>query len=359
MAALPSGPPMAWLPGMPAGPAFDAVILAGGRGRRLGGEGKPGLVIGSSTMAAAVASAVASAGVRRIVLVGPARPELAGLATTLPGGLAVTREDPPGSGPVPALRAGLAEVGASWVVLLAADLPFLRAADVRELVLTAVLGGPPGPVTRPGGPGGLPADDLAPGQRAGAVLADDEGAAQWLAGCWPAGPLRAALAGYAGDSLRGVLGPLAPVLLHLAGDDGAPPPWQDCDTPAALEAARIAAQGAGGRAGIRDRAARKAPAAAPAAGRDCDPRGGPVTNVERWIQAACAELGLDPAAVPVRTVLDLARDAAHQVERPAAPLTAFLLGLAAAGGQDPEDAAARLSELAASWTPPESPRPGS
>jgi hypothetical protein len=84
-----------------------------------------------------------------------------------------------------------------------------------------------------------------------------------------------------------------------------------------------------------------------------------VTNVERWIQAACAELGLDPAAVPVRTVLDLARDAAHQVERPAAPLTTFLLGLAAAGGQDPEGAAARLTELAASWTPPESPRPGS
>ena len=302
---------------------------------------------------------MASAGVRRIVLVGPARPELAGLATTLPGGLAVTREDPPGSGPVAALRAGLAEVGASWVVLLAADLPFLRAADVRELVLTAVRGGPPGPVTRPGGPGWRPADDLAPGQRAGAVLADDGGAAQWLAGCWPAGPLRAALAGYAGDSLRGILGPLAPVLVHLTGDDSAPPPWQDCDTPAALEAARIAAQGAGSRAGIRDRAAHKAPAAVPAAGRDSDPRGGPVTNVERWIQAACAELGLDPEAVPVRTVLDLARDAAHQVERPAAPLTAFLLGLAAAGGQDPEDAAARLSELAASWTPPESPRPGS
>ena len=59
-------------------------------------------------MAGAVASAVAAAGVRRVVLVGPARPELAGLATTLPGGLAVTREDPPGSGPVPALRAGLA-----------------------------------------------------------------------------------------------------------------------------------------------------------------------------------------------------------------------------------------------------------
>jgi hypothetical protein len=75
--------------------------------------------------------------------------------------------------------------------------------------------------------------------------------------------------------------------------------------------------------------------------------------MERWMEAACAELGLAQGAVPIRTVLDLARDVAHQVERPAAPLTAFLLGLATGAGQDPEDAAARLSELAARWTPPE------
>lgn len=192
MAALPSRPPMAGLPGMPAGPAFDAVILAGGRGRRLGGDGKPGLVIGSSTMAGAVASAVAAAGVRRVVLVGPARPELASLATTLPGGLAVTREDPPGSGPVPALRAGLTEVGASWVVLLAADLPFLRAADVRELVLTAVRGGPPGQVLRPGSPGGLPADDVA---RAGGP-----------GRCWPM--MRAPLSGWPAAGRLARCGPL-------------------------------------------------------------------------------------------------------------------------------------------------------
>jgi Domain of unknown function (DUF6457) len=78
-----------------------------------------------------------------------------------------------------------------------------------------------------------------------------------------------------------------------------------------------------------------------------------VTNMERWMEAACAELGLAAGAVPIRTVLDLARDVAHQVERPAAPLTAFLLGLAAGAGQAPEDAAARLSELAARWIPPE------
>lgn len=33
--------------------------------------------------------------------------------------------------------------------------------------------------------------------------------------------------------------------------------------------------------------------------------------------------------VDIKTILDLARDAAHQVERPAAPLTTFLVGYAA------------------------------
>jgi hypothetical protein len=74
-----------------------------------------------------------------------------------------------------------------------------------------------------------------------------------------------------------------------------------------------------------------------------------VTTLDSWTQAACAELGLTPAEVPVRMVLDLARDAAHQVERPAAPLTAFMLGLAVGRGQAADDAARRLTELAARW----------
>ena len=45
-------------------------------------------------------------------------------------------------------------------------------------------------------------------------------------------------------------------------------------------------------------------------------------------------------------MLDLARDVAHQVLRPGAPVTAYLLGLAVGRGADPADAAARLSELA-------------
>ncbi|MFR9774550.1 DUF6457 domain-containing protein [Micromonospora sp. MS34] len=74
-----------------------------------------------------------------------------------------------------------------------------------------------------------------------------------------------------------------------------------------------------------------------------------MTVMDDWVTAACAELGLDPAEVAVPVVLDLARDVAHQVLRPGAPVTAYLLGVAVGRGADPTAAAARLSELAGSW----------
>ncbi|MEU8286057.1 DUF6457 domain-containing protein [Micromonospora sp. NPDC048905] len=74
-----------------------------------------------------------------------------------------------------------------------------------------------------------------------------------------------------------------------------------------------------------------------------------MTVMDDWVTAACTELKLDPAGVPVPAVLDLARDVAHQVLRPGAPVTAYLLGLAVGRGADPADAAARLSALAGTW----------
>ncbi|MEU1687367.1 DUF6457 domain-containing protein [Micromonospora sp. NPDC005707] len=74
-----------------------------------------------------------------------------------------------------------------------------------------------------------------------------------------------------------------------------------------------------------------------------------MTVMDDWVTAACAELGLDPAEVPVPTVLDLAKDVAHQVLRPGAPVTAYLLGVAVGRGADPAAAAARLSALAGTW----------
>jgi Domain of unknown function (DUF6457) len=74
-----------------------------------------------------------------------------------------------------------------------------------------------------------------------------------------------------------------------------------------------------------------------------------VNTLERWTEAACAELGLDPGSADTTTVLDLARDVAHGVARPAAPLTAYLLGVAVGQGRPVAEAAARLRELADGW----------
>jgi uncharacterized protein with NRDE domain len=73
-----------------------------------------------------------------------------------------------------------------------------------------------------------------------------------------------------------------------------------------------------------------------------------MTTLDDWAAAVAAELGLT-ATPDVRLVLDLARDAAHAVERPAAPLTTWLAGMAVAAGADAEDVAARITALAATW----------
>ena len=219
---------------------FGIIILAGGRATRLGGADKPGLVVGGQTLLAAVVAAGMEAGARRVVVVGPGRP---GITDARRGGaIRFVREEPPGSGPVPALRRGLAELapgrglaeldgpggqgaaGEPWVAVLAADLPFLRAAHLRTLLSAAA------------GRDGAGRD--------GAVLADDGGRAQWLAGCWRTGALRRAAAGYQGSSLHGLLAPLQPVSVSLAPGPGEPPPWLDCDTEQDLRRARDLAAGA-------------------------------------------------------------------------------------------------------------------
>jgi molybdopterin-guanine dinucleotide biosynthesis protein A len=200
-------------------PAFDTILLAGGKGARLGGADKPALTVAGLPMVVAVAAAACGAGTSKLVLVGPPRRELdqvsdSALEVTA-GGLVCVTEDPPYGGPVPALRRGLAEVSAPLVAVLAADLPFLHAADVLALL---------GPV--------------ATGTAAGAVLIDEEGRAQWLAGCWRTGRLLGALAGYAGASMHGLLAGLAPEQITVSRPAGQPPPWLDCDTPEELALAR-------------------------------------------------------------------------------------------------------------------------
>lgn len=81
-----------------------------------------------------------------------------------------------------------------------------------------------------------------------------------------------------------------------------------------------------------------------------------MNTLEDWTAAVVAELDL-AGAVDGGTrdlVLDLARDVAHGVARPAAPLTAFLVGLAAGRADDPVAAAqalaARVTALATTWS---------
>lgn len=68
-----------------------------------------------------------------------------------------------------------------------------------------------------------------------------------------------------------------------------------------------------------------------------------------------AALGVE-LEVDISEMLDLARDAAHGVARPAAPLTTFLVGYAAAAGsgdrQAVRDAIARVRALLSARTPP-------
>jgi TRAP-type C4-dicarboxylate transport system permease small subunit len=56
--------------------------------------------------------------------------------------------------------------------------------------------------------------------------------------------------------------------------------------------------------------------------------------IDEWVVQLGGVLGIDPGEVDVDALLDLARDAAHRVARPAAPLTAFMVGLAAGRGGD-------------------------
>lgn len=188
------------------GRRYAAVVLAGGKAARLGGQAKPQLQVGGRTMLATVLAAVSDA-VERIV-VGPPQP--------VPSDVRLVREQPPGGGPVAALRAGLPHVPTDAVALLAADLPFLTPALVAELLAR------------------LTGD--------GVLVVDDGGRDQYLLGVWRTAALRSATTDVIGPTpLRRVLAGLAVTRYRPVVAPGTPPPWTDCDTPAELARARAVA----------------------------------------------------------------------------------------------------------------------
>ena len=67
-----------------------------------------------------------------------------------------------------------------------------------------------------------------------------------------------------------------------------------------------------------------------------------------WIAAVQKELGLD-VSFDTDAILDVAREAAHATERKAAPVTTYLMGIAAAQGANPQEVAAKIEKLAKSW----------
>ena len=74
-----------------------------------------------------------------------------------------------------------------------------------------------------------------------------------------------------------------------------------------------------------------------------------MSELDDWIEAAARELGLDPGVIQPKQVLDVARDVAHQVIRPGAPVSTYLMGVAVGRGADPQDVAERLQALAQVW----------
>jgi len=150
-----------------------AIILAGGRGSRLGGIHKPGLELGGATLLARCIAAARLGECAPIVAVGPVM-EAEGVDVWV-------REDPPLGGPAAGIAAGVECLGPDapeWVVVLAADL-------VRPELVVAALA------------------EAAPGTD-GAVLIDPDGQEQWLAARYRLSALREAIRNGAAPSLDGV-----------------------------------------------------------------------------------------------------------------------------------------------------------
>ncbi len=201
------------------------IILAGGAGRRLGGVDKAALMVARRTL---LERMLAIAPGRAAVVVGPPR--------TVPLGVLVTREEPPGGGPA-------AGVAAGWECLKHA-LADPETATVDPTVLVAVLGVDQAGVTM--GTLARLAAAVPADRRAGAVLMHGS-RRHYAIGIFPAGALAAALArrsSWHGVALRTLIDDLVGAEVPATGDEA-----RDVDTPADLAhwqaawAARPAGQG--------------------------------------------------------------------------------------------------------------------
>lgn len=110
---------------------WDAIVLAGGRGSRLGGIDKAALEIDGETLLARTLRAVA--GADRVVVVGDVVVGDAELDDVI-----VVQESPRFSGPASAVGAAIEQVRSPYVLLAGCDQPFL--AEAIDALLAAVDG---------------------------------------------------------------------------------------------------------------------------------------------------------------------------------------------------------------------------
>lgn len=79
-----------------------------------------------------------------------------------------------------------------------------------------------------------------------------------------------------------------------------------------------------------------------------------MNTLDAWTMDVCHALDLDPGSLDRDLLLDLTKEVAHGVARPAAPLTAFLVGLAAGreggGAQEVRAACEVVARLALEWS---------
>lgn len=272
---------------------FDALVLAGGRGSRLGGVNKALLEVGGQRLVDRSIAAARASGATRVIVSGP--------DGTAAGADAVVREEPAYGGPLAGIAAGLSQLRASWVLILACDLQ--RPWDVASTL----------------------AQHLGSAARDGVVLVDQQGQVQWLAGIYRTAALVEACAGLGervvNAPVRRVLGSLDLHRLPVSNQTSS-----DIDTPQALhDARRIEGKIMGTHL--------------------------PPEALNDWLSAATERLSLDATEVDISTVLDVAKHVAHEVARPAAPLSTFLLGLALGSGKgDLASLSAQLIERAHEWS---------
>ena len=178
------------------------ILLAGGRGSRLGGTDKPAIALGGTVL---IERALAALGAVPTVVVGPER--------VLSRSVMRTREDPAWAGPAAALAAGVDRLNSTvgvvlkpsdLVAVLATDLPAITAETLARLTAAVV-------------------------EAAGAVLVDEDGREQLLLGVWRLAALiraREVRPDWTGESVRAFLAPLPRVAVPAVGEEGA-----DIDTP--------------------------------------------------------------------------------------------------------------------------------